>query len=144
MFEVREDIWRARRGSCRTIPRSYRQVIRQIDFLCDNRPKREEDGAINILMAQGFSLFPPPPPFCPVRCDCLTQSQTKFLLVLFSYIVQDADRWEGEFKLELTEYELLLFQAFKNGQFDNDGTTETWTLPNTMFFCATIYTTIGE
>jgi hypothetical protein len=38
----------------------------------------------------------------------------------------------------------VLYDAFKKGQFDNAELKKTWTFFNTMFFCGTIYTTIGE
>jgi hypothetical protein len=44
----------------------------------------------------------------------------------------------------LGEYEKLLYNAYSKGQFDNAELTKTWTFFNSMFFCGTIYTTIGE
>lgn len=42
------------------------------------------------------------------------------------------------------DYEKLLYDAYKNGQFDNAELKKTWTFTNALFFCGTIYTTIGE
>lgn len=152
MFDALEVFWRVRHESCRPIQSCYRQVILQIDFLCDNRrrgmgPKGEsEERAINILMAQGFSQPDRGPrAFVPVPRTPDTHSHPFF---------QEPERWEGDFRRELTNYEKLLFQAFKNGQFDvrkdflsseeETEFVETWSIANTMFFCGTIYTTIGK
>jgi hypothetical protein len=57
---------------------------------------------------------------------------------------QDAELYEGKFRHALGEYEKLLYNAYSKGQFDNAELTKTWTFFNSMFFCGTIYTTIGE
>ena len=57
---------------------------------------------------------------------------------------QDNSRWEGEFTRELYEYELILYKAFEKGQYDNAELKKTWTFFNAIFYCGTIYTTIGE
>jgi hypothetical protein len=53
-------------------------------------------------------------------------------------------RWEGEFTRELYEYEMILYKAFEKGQYDNAELKKTWTFFNAIFYCGTIYTTIGE
>lgn len=52
--------------------------------------------------------------------------------------------YEGKFRIALGEYEKLLYDAYSKGQFDNAELTKTWTFFNSMFFCGTIYTTIGK
>ncbi|CAG9801607.1 unnamed protein product [Chironomus riparius] len=59
-------------------------------------------------------------------------------------LLQDDLRWEGEFTRELYEYELILYKAFEKGQYDNAELKKTWTFFNAIFYCGTIYTTIGE
>lgn len=66
------------------------------------------------------------------------------LILCFNYIFQDPDVWEGAFRGALSEYEEMLYKAYKKGQFDNAELKPTWTWPNAMFFSGTIYTTIGE
>lgn len=60
------------------------------------------------------------------------------------FLLQDDGRWDGEFVSALNEYEKLLYHAYSNGQFDKAELKKTWTFFNSMFFCGTIYTTIGE
>ena len=64
--------------------------------------------------------------------------------ILFYNSSQDDLRWEGEFTRELYEYELILYKAFEKGQYDNAELKKTWTFFNAIFYCGTIYTTIGE
>lgn len=52
--------------------------------------------------------------------------------------------YEGKFRIALGEYEKLLYDAYSKGQFDNAKLTKTWTFYNSIFFCGTIYTTIGK
>lgn len=59
---------------------------------------------------------------------------------------QDADRWEGLFRSKVIDYEKSLYNAISNGQYDsvNHGLKKTWTFFNAMFYCTTIFTTIGK
>lgn len=61
-----------------------------------------------------------------------------------NWIFQSSEDWEGSFRSALGDYEKLLYDAYRKGQFDNAELKKTWTFFNAMFFCGTIYTTIGE
>jgi hypothetical protein len=50
--------------------------------------------------------------------------------------------WEGTAVSEMKEYEKILYESFKHGitlKPDND-----WRFWNAVFYCGTIYTTIGK
>lgn len=54
----------------------------------------------------------------------------------------DDKMWEGTAVSEMKEYEKILYESFKHGitlKPDND-----WRFWNAVFYCGTIYTTIGK
>lgn len=61
-----------------------------------------------------------------------------------NWIFQDTELWEGRFRSALGDYERMLYDAYSKGQFDNAKIKKTWTFANALFYCGTIYTTIGE
>ncbi|XP_063239872.1 uncharacterized protein LOC134540833 [Bacillus rossius redtenbacheri] len=53
----------------------------------------------------------------------------------------DAEEWEGAATRRVREFEDRLHEAFKHGHVVND--TKVWSFWNAVFYCGTIYTTIG-
>lgn len=74
----------------------------------------------------------------------LTNQGNLFFNYLKFNTFQDAKQWEGEFVNALRPYEEVLINAFKQGQFENKDQKKTWSFFNAMFYCGTIYTTIGK
>lgn len=56
------------------------------------------------------------------------------------------DAWTGRATNALKKYEVQLFESFKDGSYEsaNGETEKQWTFWNAVFYCGTIYTTIGE
>ncbi|CAL1673520.1 unnamed protein product [Lasius platythorax] len=59
-----------------------------------------------------------------------------------SVLASDLHRWKGRAAEELMEYENDLYEFFKRGLTDRG--QKVWTFWNAVFYCGTIYTTIGE
>lgn len=55
----------------------------------------------------------------------------------------DPDLWEGRAINLVEEYSAILYEAYKQGSFENKHNKKTWTFWNSVFYCGTIYTTIG-
>ncbi|XP_049539345.1 uncharacterized protein LOC125953682 isoform X2 [Anopheles darlingi] len=55
----------------------------------------------------------------------------------------DPDIWEGRAINLVEEYSAVLYQSYKEGSFENKQNKKTWSFWNAMFYCGTIYTTIG-
>ncbi|XP_058459893.1 potassium channel subfamily K member 18 isoform X2 [Malaya genurostris] len=55
----------------------------------------------------------------------------------------DPDLWEGRAINLVEEYSTVLYEAYKQGSFENKKNKKTWTFWNALFYCGTIYTTIG-
>ncbi|EAT43928.1 AAEL004655-PA [Aedes aegypti] len=54
----------------------------------------------------------------------------------------DPDLWEGRAINLVEEYSAILYEAYKQGSFENKHNKKTWTFWNSVFYCGTIYTTI--
>lgn len=59
-----------------------------------------------------------------------------------SVLASDAELWKGRAANELMEYEMHLYEFYKRGVTDRG--EKVWTFWNAVFYCGTIYTTIGE
>lgn len=59
-----------------------------------------------------------------------------------SVLTSNLERWKGQAANELMEYENDLYEFFKRGLTDRG--RKVWTFWNAVFYCGTIYTTIGE
>lgn len=57
-------------------------------------------------------------------------------------LVNNPDLWRGEATNHLMEYERHLYESFKHGVTDRG--EKVWTFWNAVFYCGTIYTTIGK
>uniref|UniRef100_A0A453YWD3 Potassium channel domain-containing protein n=1 Tax=Anopheles gambiae TaxID=7165 RepID=A0A453YWD3_ANOGA len=55
----------------------------------------------------------------------------------------DPDIWEGRAINLVEEYSAVLYQSYKEGSFENKQNKKTWSFWNAVFYCGTIYTTIG-
>lgn len=55
---------------------------------------------------------------------------------------QDVNQWEGAANEKLEEFKVILLQYYSNGYKNTKG--EVWSFWNAVFYCGTIYTTIGE
>ncbi|KAK2575321.1 hypothetical protein KPH14_008167 [Odynerus spinipes] len=55
---------------------------------------------------------------------------------------EDGERWKGGARNELMKYEEHLYEFYKRGVTDRG--QKVWTFWNAVFYCGTIYTTIGE
>lgn len=53
-----------------------------------------------------------------------------------------ADRWRGKAASQLMDYEIKLKEHYKHGLMNEN--EKVWTFWNAVFYCGTIYTTIGE
>ena len=56
--------------------------------------------------------------------------------------MEDPAIWKGKASNLLTSYEAKLYQFFKRGLMDKE--EKVWTFWNAVFYCGTIYTTIGK
>lgn len=59
-----------------------------------------------------------------------------------SVLASDTERWRGTAANKLMKYEEHLYEFFKRGVTDRG--EKVWTFWNAVFYCGTIYTTIGE
>lgn len=98
------------------------------------QPAGGERANMNYLMAQGFAS----------THMCLRLSVWYRIYFKPQLNFQDDEAWEGAFRSAMGDYEKLLYDAYSKGQFDDAELKKTWTFFNSMFFCGTIYTTIGE
>ncbi|EZA54397.1 hypothetical protein X777_05627 [Ooceraea biroi] len=57
-------------------------------------------------------------------------------------LASNPERWKGKARHELMQYEENLYAFFQRGVTDRG--TKIWTFWNAVFYCGTIYTTIGE
>lgn len=57
-------------------------------------------------------------------------------------LATNSDLWNGRARNELMKYEEHLYDYFKRGLSDHE--QKVWTFWNAVFYCGTIYTTIGE
>ncbi|XP_055597921.1 potassium channel subfamily K member 18 isoform X2 [Uranotaenia lowii] len=55
----------------------------------------------------------------------------------------DTDLWEGRAINLVEEYSTVLYEAYKQGSFENKQNKKTWSFWNAVFYCGTVYTTIG-
>lgn len=55
---------------------------------------------------------------------------------------QDLPQWRGEVERQIKDYEKILKLSLDQGFYDRD--SRKWSFMNAMFYCGTIYTTIGK
>lgn len=55
----------------------------------------------------------------------------------------DPDLWEGRAINLVEEYSAVLYESYKQASFENKQNKKTWSFWNAVFYCGTIYTTIG-
>lgn len=55
----------------------------------------------------------------------------------------DPDLWEGRAINLVEEYSAVLYESYKQASFENKQSKKTWSFWNAVFYCGTIYTTIG-
>lgn len=82
------------------------------------------------------------------KLNCKSDEVMLFMFIHFLPVSTpqnaDPDLWEGRAINLVEEYSTVLYEAYKQGSFENKQNKKTWSFWNAVFYCGTIYTTIGK